>query len=1108
MAYTKLIMWLDVRSFLQIARLSICLFISVVLHCNCAKAQLITLNVKEQPLHTVLLKLRKLSNVGLLGDLSLLDRSKPVSFNVSNMSMEKLLKKISEEQPVDLIFFNGTIIVQKKEGYVESYVLTGRVTDTLGIPLSGVTVTAVDLSGRRHTTSGSDGDFKVFVRPDAKLSFSIVGYTPKSTDVNGKRALVSQLTPQVQVLEDVTINTGYNIKPQQTLTGDSFVITGKELERFSGASIFTIIQGYDPALKLDKSNIFGSNPNVLPEITVRGVSNIGEYAINQPLVILDGFEVPLERIYDLDINCIERVTLLKDASTMVLYGSRGGNGVLVVETRLPKKGDLLLTYETRLNMSFPYLQGFKLMDAEQKLAYETLAGLYDASLGLPTATGSKNQAELDQLYSKRLAKVKQGINTDWLHQPLENPFSLSHFFRMEAGKEKLRYNFNVFHNDAKGTMRESGRRRFGLGVNLIYRLNDRVTFRNYANLLSVKAYESPYGNFETYALMNPYDPVYDDNGNLMVNYPDQIKERVAFNPIYNSSLPFRDEEKKTVINNNFCLDWKIGPYVALKTNVVVERQIFRSEQYISPMNSKFAKIDDLDLKGEYNRLGGRGLVYQGNLNLSYSRKVGKHSLNGILVVEAQSSRQTVNTEIFKGFLDRGKNLPNLPLEDAASHIASSEREKDRLVGGLFSGNYIYDKKYTIEFSMRRDGSSRFGSNNYYANFWTLGAAYNLYNQDFLSRMNIQQLQFFINTGATGTKAFTSQMTETTYLANGLDKYYHSPLLLYDSEGNENLKWPQINSWNLGLRTKLWNERLSFMLSHYKRVTTRMISLVTTAPSVGLANNTYFENMGKAKNEGFEARISFKALTDRKNKVSWDLNLTAYSNRSVLTNVSASLKDLNQESFKTNEEGWYEQTNFYQENKSLLNIKGMVSLGIDPATGTEFFLDSKGRVTNVWNPDEMVVLGNLEPKVFGSLNHTFGFRNWNLLVMCDYRIGGQVYNQTLMERVESNNPLMNADVRAFEKRWKKAGDLAPFKDIRDRRLTQPTSRFVQSESYLNLSTLVVTYDLPGMLISRRNIKRMRISCMLSDFLRISTIDRERGLKYPFSKTITLGAMVGF
>ena len=286
----------------------------------------------------------------------------------------------------------------------------------------------------------------------------------------------------------------------------------------------------------------------------------------------------------------------------------------------------------------------------------------------------------------------------------------------------------------------------------------------------------------------------------------------------------------------------------------------------------------------------------------------------------------------------------------------------------------------------------------------------------------------------------------------------------------------------------------------------MVSEITIAPSVGLEQDSYFENLGEVHNTGYEGYVNVQAYSNPNSGFSWYINASGVRNFNKLTKVSDALKKLNDQNNNDYGFGYIPQTPYYEEGQSLNNIKGMVSLGIDPMSGRELYMTRNGQVTYDWSTSEIQVLANTDPKLEGMIGTIINYKGLSLQAQMHYVLGQNQYNQTLIDKVENSNPAFNADRRVLTDRWKQPGDEAMFKAIDDQRLTQLSSRFIQKENTFRLAALNLNYEVNQDFVSRLKLQRARLNFSMNDLFRFSTIRMERGTDYPYARTFNFGISV--
>ena len=474
-------------------------------HATTFSQQKVNLNVKNVTLLHVLDLLQEQS------EFSFLFSSEDVK-NVTNLSVKAKNEDLFEVlrrclQGTALSFeVNGDLVVlklQAKTGEPEKKTLKvkGFVFDAKKLSMPGVTVKVVGTS--IGTVTDARGWFQILLpMTHGKLEFSFVGYKSKQVDFTEKvDTLRVMLEENIEELEGVVV-TGMFTRKAESFTGSASTFKREDILRAGNQNLIKSLKNLDPAFQISENLEFGSDPNRMPDVQLRGQTSFanvrGDYEgnPNQPLFILDGFETTIEKVFDLDMNRVASVTLLKDAAAKAIYGSKAGNGVVVIETVRPKSGELRVYYSGDFGIEAPDLTSYDLMNAEEKLAYEVKIGMYspDTHPGIITAY---------QSYKKVYDDVQRGVNTYWLSKPLHVGFSNKHSLTLEGGDEQMRYQFGVSYNSVSGVMKESGRNTLNANTTLSYTYRN-LLFRNTIEFTRNWSKNTPYGSFSEYTSLNQY----------------------------------------------------------------------------------------------------------------------------------------------------------------------------------------------------------------------------------------------------------------------------------------------------------------------------------------------------------------------------------------------------------------------------------------------------------------------------------------------------------------------------------------------------------------------------------------------------------------------------
>ncbi len=425
------------------------------------------------------------------------------------------------------------------------------------------------------------------------------------------------------------------------------------------------------------------------------------------------------------------------------------------------------------------------------------------------------------------------------------------------------------------------------------------------------------------------------------------------------------------------------------------------------------------------------------------------------------------------------------------------------MGIFLSGTYAYDNRYFGEFSYRRSGSSQFGANNKYAPFWSVGAGWNIHRESFLEDSEIfQTLRLRYSYGVTGSVAFSSYQAMTTY-NYATDNYYWNGIgALPITMGNEDLKWQTTKQNNIGINGNMFNNRLSFTIDYYNKITEDMLVTLSIPSSVGVASVK--DNLGRMKNSGIEFDVAGLLVQNK----DWRVMLTVNGahNKNEILAISSGLDKYNDENMNSGGSPRF----LYKEGESTTAIYAVPSMGINPYNGNEIFIASDGSLTEIYDANDKVAVGDLTPDLQGTIIPNIQYRNLSLLVAMSYQFGGKLYNLTRANNVENVNPYYNVDRRAFEERWVNPGDIVAYRNIADdsSRAHIHTTRFVEDDNLLSISRVELAYEFNTNTLKNLGLSRLRIGAGMTDVARISSVYYERGTSYPFARGFTFSLSATF
>lgn len=1034
-----------------------------------------------------------------------------VNGSISGKTIPEILDVALSGKPLKYEILDDHIVISQKTSTQaqgpELLKIKGRVTDSKGHPLPGVTVML------KGTTFGAatdmDGKYEMSIRKDyaTTLIFSFIGMKTQEVNIDGRTEINIRMEDEAAQLEDVVV-TGIFNKSRESYTGAVTNITSKELKLFKGQNLLSTLKNIDPAFNIVANNALGSNPNVLPEINIRGnsslpmsmeeLNNKTSQQLNAPLIIMDGFEITLEKLMDFNDEEIENINILKDAAATAIYGSRGANGVVVITTKAPVPGKMKIFAQAGISLEIPDLTSYDLLNAREKLALEKAAGLYSGKEDDPHAA-----QELEEKYYDNLQEVLRGVDTYWLSEPLRTGVGQKYNLRLEGGSSEFRWGASIAYNSTKGAMKDSERNTFSGSVTLAYSVGD-VIFKNQTILDYNNSKESKYGEFSKYTEMNPYWRTRDEDGNYFQNYTTILGSTVG-NPLYDASLNAFDKKKYNRMTNNFSIEWNILEGLRVKGQVGITKENNGADKFLPAEHSSFngtafwAKAENFFRKGSYTYKTGEYNNLESRITFSYSKTFAeKHQLYAGVDWSLRQSKEFAYTIEAEGFSNQDYDFLGNALQYAKDKRPEGTEDISRQVGVTGNINYTYDNRYYADFSYRVDGSSQFGSKNKFAPFWSAGIGWNMHREKFMEdNRTLNTLRIRGSYGKTGSQQFQAYQALRTY------EYYTDKRYLYwngaelKGLGNENLKWQITDQYDGGIEIGLWQNRLTATFDIYSKVTSNLLSQMDLPLANGFSS--YTDNVGKVKNNGYEVSLTGYAIRNTEKGIMWMFTGKLAYTKNKITKLSDAIKRQTEEYKKKN----VEINSLLYEGKSQYAIYAVPSLGIDPSTGDELFLDENGKITKSWNASAKQYFGQTEPKYRGNFSSLFTYKDLTLNLSFGFHWGGQQYNETLLRKVEVTTSKIqyNVDKRVLTDRWQNAGDLKAFKKY-DSSTTKASSRFVMDDNVFEMQSASLQYRWHSKFVQSLKLESINFNVNMSDIFYVSSIKRERGTSYPFARRVEM------
>ena len=987
--------------------------------------------------------------------------------------------------------------------------LKGKVIDAAdGYPIIGASV-VVD-GTKLGAITDVDGNFELKIpKKKCDIVISCIGYEGEVmvyTLNNASSFGRIVMSANAEQLADVVV-TGVYERKKESFTGSSATFKTDELKAVGSSNVLQSLKTLDPSFKMMESTQFGSNPNMMPDIEIRGKSSVvglkEEYGTdpNQPLFILDGFETTLETIMNLNMNRIASVTLLKDAASTAIYGSKASNGVVVVETKAPARGRLQLSYKGDFGLSLADLSDYNLMNAREKLEFETLAGVYKDNSGNPLA-----QIRLDGLRNERLKEIERGVDTYWLSEPIRPGFTHKHNIYAEGGEDKIRYGIGLSLGNVAGVMKDSDRRTLEGNVDLIYRTGK----FQFSNKLSINwlNVSNPTVSFAEYAYANPYYRKYNALGGVdrYLYYPEEgVDDYPVANPLWNQHLNSWDRATGFGFTNNFIFEWFITEGLRFRAKFGLTKQDDDEQSRFSPLDTQFDGVGETE-KGLFSHTQISEMVYEGDAAITFGKLFAKkHMVNAVGGFNFSSNGRKIYGYSANGFTDDQFDAPSFangyPVGDSPDYSESLKRAASFYV----NGGYVYDDRYLLDFNYRLDGASMFGTGNRFRNTWSVGTGWNIHKEPFMKDTDFfSLLKIRGSVGNPGNQNFSAYQAFSTYKFNGWMTNVFGTGVILNALGNTELAWQETTNYDIGTDMTFWGDRVNVSFDYYWKHTDPLLAIITTPGSMGVTSVAM--NAGSQKTQGWEAILRISPIYRPSEGINWNISINATSSRSVYANIGDSFSALN-ESGKASLAG----TTRYYDGGSPTAIWAVRSAGIDPATGRELFIKKDGTYSFTYDVNDEVVVGDSQPKVEGLVGTMLYYKGLSVGCYFRYRWGGQVFNSSLFQKVENigtQDVYNNQDKRALYDRWSETNREAYFKGISLVQKTEKSSRFVMDDNSFVGESFNIGYEFPDRIARRMRLGALNVQMTMTDVFRATSVRVERGIDYPFARTVTMSLGVTF
>ncbi|TRZ41287.1 TonB-dependent receptor [Robertkochia solimangrovi] len=1076
--------------------------------------QTINIDKKDTPLKVVLTALEEQTDFTFFYNNKLVDDQTLISVSVTSESIQNVLDAVLKNTPFQFKIINKNIVLfspDERERLAFSSgeslqnidvitdvriqsPVTGTVLDSEGVPLPGVNVMIQGTS--EGTQTDFDGNFTIAATAGDILVFSYIGMQRITRTVNAE-GMVLNVTMQTDTNElDEVIVVAYDKQSKSSYTGSAVNVDVKKIEETPLASFQDALQGNVSGVQMSTQS---GQPGAAPDIRIRGIGSIN--AGSEPLYVVDGIPVVSGNISQIATSSntiaginpkdIANITVLKDASATAIYGSRGANGVILITTKRGNSG------KTRFEASTQYgLSEMILPDRNKPLNTAELSELLIES----RINNGESQAEAEAYIYNR---IDRNVDTDWTDVITRTGEYKQYNISASGGSDKTNFYSSLGLFDQKGVIIGIDYKKMNAKVNFSHQATDklRIDIGLAANHQVLHTNDDAgNANNPVRAMYRevPWEPVYNEDG----SYNTDIL--LTYNPVGLVNENIR-ETKLYGILGNLGLTYTITENLSFETKGNLDFNLADEFQYDNPYF------------GAGRNDGGRGQAYNNkviNYNitnlLKYNWNINNdHHLNFILGQEAQKIEQS---SVFAYASNYG--APGLTSLANASvyREASSFKTASSLASYFFNVNYTLMNRYIFNVTARRDGSSRFGSDVRYANFGSVGFAWNISSESFMENVDfVKMLKFRSSYGINGNQEIGDFASRGLY-STGAD-YDGEPGYIYDQQSNPQLTWEKNKPFNVGIDFNIFN-RLSGTFEYYTRTTTDLLFEVPISGTNGITS--YLSNIGEMKNSGWEVSLSSRNIENPEG-FSWvtDVNFTTNSNE--ITKLKDEEPIIGDQYIREIGDDFY---TFYMPGYA----------GVDPENGDALWYtdETEAETTNDYSEANPYKQGSALPEFYAGLTNTFNYKGLSLSFMLYVNYGNKVYDYwgryVNSDGSAQLNDRGNMTRNIYENRWQEPGDITDvpkmvYGNTQSGLSSQHSTRFLYDGTYLRLRDVTLAYTLPQPILDKIGFSNIRLYLKGTNMLtwvkdKDIELDPEVGingqsdLRIPISKQFLLGLDFSF
>lgn len=1040
----------------------------------------VVINSSSEKLQNIFTLIEKQTLFTFAYDENDINLSKEIKLVTGQQLLKNVFNEITKQTGLRFTEKGNLILVNAKSSGIKkaeikemNIPVKGVVRDSSGAPLSGVTV--LIKGAKIAVQTDADGNFSLDAPENGTLIFSIIGYQKQEVKINGQSVLNISMVPESRELNEVIV-VGYQPRRRADLSGAVSVVNVGDISKLPLLSVDQALQGKAPGVRITQNT---GQPGDGVVVRIRGVGTIND---NNPLFIIDGIPTK-DGINFLSSNDIESIVVLKDASSAAIYGARASNGVVLVTTKAGKRGKAQFNYSGYGGMQ---TNG----DLPEMLNTQKYVEIYNEAV-------ANDNIDISNPVLKR-KPIPSGIalaNTDWLNEIFQKAQIQNHQLSVRGGNEKTLYYIsgNYFRQD--GIILNSWFERYALLSKLNVDLTDRLSIANNINISYSKknrigssgdGYGGNGGSVVRYALFRtPAIPVYDSAG----IYSDLPASPNFFGDGYNPvALANKTDNKETQyrIFTNLYAEYKITKNIRFKTDAGLDAIITNNKRF----DENYGTNLRVNSPNRLTQSTASNFNFVWNNTIRYNKVINAiHNLNFVVGTEAISNQTKIHGGSDNTFPDQ---IPSLRfLNNGLSLIKTVyEGRQEWALFSLFGNiNYTYNNKYMFSVNARRDGSSRFGPENKYGNFYSGSFGWNIHNEKWAQ----EHLPVFSKIKLRGSYGQLGNQDIGNYAyASIIGRGYNSvfgespssnPGYTVSTRGNEKVKWESSTQTDVGIDLGIWHNKLNLIVDYFVKTTSDML-IPVPLPLIGGSASTPFINAGKVENKGLEIELNY-SNSDHKLKYDINVNFATLANKVIsLSNgepipggridngIFATLTTVG---LPIGSFYLYQMEGIFQ---NAAEIIGSAYQGNYIRPGDVKFKDISGpdgKPDGVINEKDRTFLGSAIPKYTYGATANLQYGNFDLSVFFQGAYGNKLYSQVNQD-IEGFYRAFNVTQRVYDQRWRGEGTSNTMPRVSwlgSANNKIPSSRFLEDGSYVRLKNLQIGYNLPQKIVNRWHIKNLRI-----------------------------------